>query len=507
MKHASVLRDRPALDPNSLTPFVDRLPLGERIRSEATRPSPSNPSAQIPFYRLPMRELRAKLHRDLPATRLWTFGNTFPGPLFETRTGQGLLVEWANELPRAHFLPIDHSLHGAEADKPEVRAVVHLHGAKVGPESDGYPEAWFVPGQSQTCHYPNNQEASMLWYHDHAMGINRLNVYAGLLGVFMIRDEVEDSLGLPHGPYEIPLILCDRMLDKEGQLYYPASADPEHPWIPELFGDMTLVNGKLFPYLEVEPRRYRFRLLNGSNGRFYYLALANNQEFHQIGTDQGLLPSPIALKNLTLAPGERADLIVDFAPHRGKEILFHSDSLSLLQFRVSATAAKEPGSLPATLRPVARIPESQAVKTRQLTLNEYQDPKGPTILMLLNESRWHMPVTEQPVLNTTEIWELVNLTEDSHPIHLHMVRFQILDRRRFDLFDFQSKRKVRFTGPVTPPEPNEAGWKDTVRAEPKMITRIIVRFEGFPGRYVWHCHILEHEDNDMMRPYDVLPAK
>ena len=211
-----------------------------------------------------------------------------------------------NALPSEHFLPMDHTIHGAEADKPAVRTVVHLHGAKTAPESDGYPEDWIVPGKSSLYYYPNQQDAAMLWYHDHALGINRLNVYAGLLGTFFIRDSVEDALNLPKGKYELPLILYDRLLTHEGQLLYPVSPDPQSPWVPEIFGNAILVNGKLFPYLDVEPRKYRFRVLNGSNARFYNLsfvengsgenATANQNEvpFHQIGTDQGLLSAPVA---------------------------------------------------------------------------------------------------------------------------------------------------------------------------------------------------------------------
>lgn len=508
MRHAAPATERPSLDPNSLTRFVDPLPLGETARSAGTRPIPGHSSARAPFYRIAMRQIEVKLHRDLKPTRLWSFGDSAFSPIFETRSGEGFFVEWANELPKEHFLPIDHSLHGAEENQPEVRAVVHVHGAKAPPESDGYPEAWFEPGRSQLCYYPNEQDAAMLWYHDHAMGINRLNVYAGLVGLLNIRDSFEDGLKLPSGKYEVPLLLCDRFLDRESQLYYPVSGDPKSPWTPEVFGNLTLVNGRLFPYLDVEARPYRFRMVNGSNARFYYLSLDSGLEFHQIGSDQGLLPAPVSLKLLTLAPGERADLIVDFSAHRGKHLVLHSDTAPLTQFRVSgAETSGRSAPLPAVLRPVRRIPETEAVKTRLLTLNGYEDLKGNTILMLLNESRWHMPVTEKPVLGSTEIWELVNLTDDSHPIHLHMARFQILDRRRFEPFAFQTSRTVRYTGPVLPPDPNEAGWKDTVRAEPKMITRIIVRFDGFAGRYVWHCHILEHEDNDMMRPYDVIPAR
>jgi spore coat protein A, manganese oxidase len=185
-----------------------------------------------------------------------------------------------------------------------------------------------------------------------------------------------------------------------------------------------------------------------------------------------------------------------------------SDSFDILEFRVAAKAsdAKPQPALPATLRPPTRLDPAMAVYTRRLTLDERMNDVQNSMGMLLNNTPWHMPITEKPKLGTTEIWELVNLTDDSHPIHLHLVRFQILDRRRFDQFDFQSKGTLRFTGPIQPPEPFESGWKDTVRADPGMVTRILIPFEGFAGRYVWHCHILEHEDNEMMRPYEVLPA-
>jgi spore coat protein A len=478
------------------------------------RPHPQNKAAKIPYYRIAMREMRVKLHRDLPPTQVWTYANSFPGPVFDTRSGQPLMVEWANELPEKHFLPIDHTIHGAEADKPEVRAVVHLHGGRTPAESDGYPEDWFVSGKSATCFYPNHQDAALLFYHDHAMGINRLNIYAGLQGLFIVRDEVEDALNLPRGKYEVPLVIFDRMLRTDGSFEYPTSGNPKAPWVPEVFGDAMLVNGKLAPYLEVEPRRYRFRIMNGSNGRFFRFSFAPSgarpgadlQDFHQIGSDQGLLSVPLTLKKLQVAPGERCDLIFDFGAYAGKEILLKSDSFELLQFRVSASPISDPSVLPPTLRPVARIPESQAVKTRRLTLDENMDMTRQSMGMLLNNTPWHMPVTEKPVLGTTEIWEFVNLTEDSHPIHLHMVRFQILDRRKFNVYGFQTKGTITYLAPPMPPLPSDAGWKDVVRVDPGLVTRIIVPFEGYTGRYVWHCHLLEHEDNEMMRPFEVVAS-
>jgi len=455
-------------------------------------------------YRIAMRQTEAKLHRDLPATKLWTYGGSWPGPTIETRSGQRIQVEWANELPEKHFLTIDHRLHGAEADKPEVRAVVHVHGAKAPPESDGWPEDWYVPGKSATYSYPNAQDPAMLWYHDHAMGINRLNIYAGLAGAYIIRDSIEDALNLPKGPYEIPLILCDRFLLKDGSLDYPVSGKPGEPWVPEVFGNAMTVNGKLTPYLDVDPRKYRFRVLNASNGRFYHLSLSNGQPFHQIGTDQGLLPAPIAIQDFVLAPGERVDLVIDFKDHAGDQIVLNNDAFPMLQFRVARAKVSDPSALPSVLRAVPKIPESAAVQTRVLTIDEYMNGAEESMLMLLNRAHWHMPITEKPVLDSTEIWSLVNPTDDSHPIHLHLVRFQILDRRKFDTYAYKTAGQLRLIENVEPPEPSESGWKDTVRAHAGMVTRFIIRFEGYPGKYVYHCHVLEHEDNEMMRPYEVV---
>jgi spore coat protein A len=291
----------------------------------------------------------------------------------------------------------------------------------------------------------------------------------------------------------------------DGSLDYPDSGMPNMPWVPEAFGEAMLVNGKMFPYLEVEARRYRFRVLNAANGRFFHLSLSNGQKFFEIGTDQGLIAAPVELESFVIAPGERYELVVDFAGRAGESIVLQSDAFEIMQFRVSKTQTpRDDSSVPSRLRPVEKTPEASAIKTRRIPLVELKGPNGDSMTMLLGGKHWDMPVTENPVIDTVEIWELVNTTEDSHPIHLHLVRFQILDRRSFDEPLFFRTRQIRYTGPVVAPEPHEAGWKDTIRAHSKMITRIIVRFEGYTGRYVWHCHVLEHEDNEMMRPYDVL---
>jgi spore coat protein A len=503
-EHSSSAQRTQVLDPSTVTPFVDALPIPALARAAGLRANAKNATEQLPCYRLAMREALVKVHRDLPPTRMWTMGGTFPGPTIETASGKGLIVEWENQLPPQHFLPVDHSLHGTGKDVPESRAVVHLHGGRTPADSDGYPENWIVPGKTQTCLYPCRQEGAHLFYHDHTMGINRLNSYAGLQGMFFVRDEQEAKLGLPGGKYEIPLLICDRILLKDGQLEYPVSEKPGEVWVPEVFGDAILANGKLLPFVDVEPRVYRFRVMNGANGRFFRFSLANKAAFNQIGSDQGLLAAPVQLRRVTMAPGERADLLIDFSAMAGENVEWISDSFSILQFRVAKATASARGSILAKLRILERLPETRAVNTRRLTLDEKMDDVQRSMGMLLNNTPWHAPVTEKPALNTTEIWELVNLTDDAHPIHLHLVRFQILDRRRIDVFHYQQMNEMRFAGPLVPPDPNEMGWKDTVRADPHMVTRIIVPFEGFAGRYVWHCHVLEHEDNEMMRPFEVV---
>jgi spore coat protein A len=501
------------LDTSTLARFVDPLPIPALARPTGTRPNPAAPALHVPYYRIAMRQFQTKVHRDVPPTTFWGYNASCPGPTFEARSGKPILVEWANDLPQQHIFPLDHTLHGAEADKPKVRTVVHLHGGRTGPESDGFPEDWFVPGQSATSYYPNQQEAAALFYHDHAMGITRLNAVAGLMGLYLIRDEFEDGLNLPKGPYEIPLVIFDRSFRPDGQIYYPVSGKPGAPWVSEYYGSAILVNGKIFPYLEVEPRKYRLRLLNSSNGSFYRLSFSPDASFasagmpfHQIGSEQGFLAAPAQTNLLILGPGERADVILDFSGQAGKEIYLRTNVAMVMQFRVSRGKAADGSSLPVTLRPLPRIPQSAAVVTRELTLADYQNRLGRSNVMLLNGAHWNMPVTEKPVLNTTEIWSFINLTDDSHPIHLHLVRFQILDRRPFDLAVYQLTKKIVFTGPAVELDANELGWKDTVRVDPTTVTRIIVKFEGFAGKYVWHCHLLEHEDNEMMRPYIITPA-
>jgi spore coat protein A len=487
----------PMLHALELPAFVDPLPVAETLR-------PALHKGQHALD-LSMREIHAKVHRDVPPTRMWSYGPTALAPVIEARSHEALQVRWANNLPTQHFLPIDHSLHGCGRDVPDVRAIAHVHGARVPPQDDGHPEDWFVPGKSRTCLYPLQQDATALWYHDHAMGLNRLNTYAGLFGMILVRDKVEDALSLPAGKYEVPLTLYDRNFTADGQLFYATSGDPEHPWVSEFTGDGILINGKIRPFFEVEPRLYRFRALNVANSRFFTLSLSNGQNMTQIGCDQGLLAGPVEMSRLTLAPAERADILIDFTRTAGQNVHLRTGALDILQFRVATQSSSQQSySVPKVLRSIERAPAASAVKTRIITLNEYQDGIGNSMVMLLNRKHWHEPVTERPRINTTEIWEFVNETEDTHPMHLHLVRFQILNRQPYDAFEYLKTKRFSFLSAPIRPEPHELGWKDVVQCPPGLITRIVVRFEGYTGNYLYHCHVLEHEANDMMRPFEVV---
>jgi spore coat protein A len=260
------------------------------------------------------------------------------------------------------------------------------------------------------------------------------------------------------------------------------------------------------------------RILNGCNARFLRLSLSSGQPFHQIGAEGGLLPEPVRLTQILMTPAERADVIVDFSGHKGETILLTNDAPApfpgggqlvigeIMQFGVTKSlSAPDTSSLPASLAVEPTLFEDQAVRVRDLTLSEELDAQGNSIRLLLDGLPFDAPATEKPRLATTEIWRLINLTMDAHPIHLHQTSFHVLDRQPFDVAQYQATKQLHFSGPAVRRAANEAGLKDTVRAMPGEVTRILVPFRDFAGRYVWHCHILEHEDNDMMRPLEILP--
>lgn len=509
----------------TLTKYVDALPIPPVLKPKSTNNG-------IPFYKVRMKEVKQKVHRDLPPTTVWGYEGMYPGPTIVVNKNQKVRVKWENHLPVSHhLLPVDTTVHGAGPNVPAVRTVVHLHGANVESDSDGYPEDWFTNNykivsptfKRKVYEYENKQQATTLWYHDHAIGTTRLNVYAGLAGFYIIHDKKEKKLNLPRGKYDIPLIIQDKTFLDNGDLFYPSGPANPSPILPNpsivpgFFGENILVNGKVWPYLEVEPRKYRFRLLNGSNSRFYNMKLESEDETSlpsmvQIGTDGGLLEKPVQLSQLILAPAERAEIIIDFSELVGKNIRLTNSQPpvdaettgQIMQFRVIQPLCEpDTSNVPTFLKPFYPLPINGAVKERNMFFRVSQDIYGRPHFML-NGLMWDDKVTEQPLLNSIEIWNLINSGFGVHPIHIHLVQFQILSRQPFDVNLYNTTNELKFTGPPTPPDPNEIGWKDTVRAIPGFVTKIIMQFEHYAGAYVWHCHILEHEDYDMMRPMQVI---
>lgn len=511
----------------TLERFVDPLPILERLEPIARSKNSSR-------YRMTMAECTHRFHSSLPPTRVWGYENRFPGPSIDVDQGHQVQIEWRNRLPLRHLFAVDPHIHGAMPPAPAVRTVPHVHGSNTDSASDGLPEMWFVPGESALYTYPNRQRGATLWYHDHALGITRLNVCAGLSGFYLIRDVQERRLELPDGPYEIPLMLQDRQISPSGELLYKPTHDdglelPPGVWGPEFFGSFPVLNGAVYPYLEVEPRLYRFRLLNASNARFFqlYLNLAASPTdvpsyvpFQQIGSDGGLLSRPVTLTRLLLAPGERADLLIDFSATAGKTITLGNDAaapypgwgmgslhapplLDLMQFRCAHSPSKvHTGPLSAPFAPIERLDPALATKHRDFVIIERMDEKGRSLGVRINGKDYSDPVTETVKLGSLETWRFINTTEDAHPMHLHLVQFQVLYRQGFNPEEHRKGNLVP-VGSQRPPAEQEAGWKDTAVVLPGEMLTILVRFEGYTGQYVFHCHMLEHEDNDMMRPFIV----
>jgi len=532
------------LDPLTQPKFVNPLPLPGVI--QPTTPGGTDYNVSISQFSQQLGLYDPVSGQPL-STTVWGYNGSYPGPSFEATKGVPINVTWTNDLvgrngkPLPHLLPVDTSLDWAFTNtrysiaKNGVPVVTHLHGGHTESASDGLPEQWFTPRfkqtgvdfVKQTFHYANDQNAASLWYHDHALGITRLNVYAGLAGFYNLRDPaVESALNLPSGKYEVPIAIQDRMFTADGQLYYPSTpplaGQPNPSILPEFFGDHILVNGEAWPFLNVEPRKYRFRLLNGSDSRVYTLRLSSGTSFTQIGGDQGYLPAPVTLTQLTIAPGERADVIVDFAGLQGQQVIIRNNAKTpfpsgtaadpqtvgqIMAFNVGTTITVPDAPIPATLVPVSPLVQSGA--TRQLLLSEGTDQYGRLEVMLgtIKDGRltFRAPVTENPNLNDVEVWEIYNDTPDTHPIHLHLVQFQVLGRQKFSATTDPvtgALTGVNLVGNASGPAAGETGFKDTVQMNPGEVTRIIAKFD-LPGKYVWHCHILSHEDNEMMRPYCV----
>jgi spore coat protein A len=532
------------LSPNSQQKFINALPIPSVI--QPTTPNGSHYEVSMTQF---TQDLGLKDSYGNPMlTTVWGYNGSYPGPTFEVRKNIPITVRWKNELRNGsdflpHLLPVDTSIHWSMPESwpySGVPLVTHLHGGHVQSASDGNPNAWFTPGftqkgsywSQQIYNYPNDQEAATIWYHDHALGITRLNVYAGLAGYYIVRDEWEDNLNLPSGNYEIPIAIQDRMFTEDGQLFYPSmpeeAGQPNPSILPEMFGDFILVNGKTWPILNVEPRKYRFRFLNGSDSRFYKLYFGNAIPFVQIGTDGGFLNAPVALNQMTLGPGERKDVIVDFSNPElsGQTIILRNNARApfpmgetvnpqtagqIMAFRVTVPLNGTDNSvIPTTLRQYPITVLGAPDKTRQLLLVETEDDYGRLKPQLgtsaLGALNWDQPITENPMLDAIEEWEVINYTEDAHPIHLHLVNFQIISRHKFNIsrYVMGSPNSLQLLGQPKLPTTDESGWKDTAVMYPGEVTRIRAKFDT-EGLYLWHCHILSHEDHEMMRPFYVGP--
>jgi len=496
----------PELCPVILTPFVDAL----------TVPPVAVPTSGVvggvASYEMRMVEFKKKLHRDLPATTVWGYNGYYPGPTIVASTGQPVTVDWINDLRDStgalrtrHYLPVDFCLHGPDTAGAGARVVVHLHGGHVPQAVDGHPDSTFTPGQSRTYTYPNNQPAALIWYHDHALGTTRLNVMMGLAGGYVVTDPVEAALNLPSGAHDVPLILQDRRFHPDGSLDYPAA------WEEHFFGDVALVNGTVWPYANVDRGAYRFRLLNGSNSRSYILHLSNGRPFTVIGNDGGLLEHPVRRDSLLITPGERIDTIVDFSGlPAGTEVLLRNTAASpypsgdamhpalpeIMKFVVQAT----PGLVftpPATLRPITRLDPATADMARDFSLEKMPDACTGQMWMI-NGLHWD-DITERPRLGDTEVWRYINRSGVVHPMHMHLVHFLVLDRTPVSV-----EADTLVFGTPVPPDSVMGGWKDTVPVLPGEAVRVIARFDDYTGRYAYHCHILEHEDHEMMRQFEVV---
>jgi spore coat protein A len=685
MSASGALAQQVPLNPTKIPQFVDPLPLlsvqtGGTIDTFVQATGGNSVTLEMTEFDAKVLPTGTFVAGQAPLTKVWgyrrtsagaTGENTYIGPVIVANRGTPLQVTYVNNLgtTTSSQLPfwktaIDQTLHWANPANVlmttltnyvgPIPAVAHLHGGEVPPVLDGGPDAWFLsqsynatdfpsytpqgPGyytktngavNQAIYNYPNSQEAAPAWFHDHTLGATRLNVYAGLAGAYIITDNTNNSppADLNDPTKIIPLVIQDRMFDTTGQLFFPSiGLNPTvHPfWVPEFVGNVIAVNGKVWPFFEVGPNKYRFLLLNGSNARAYTLDFkvqgkGKSPTFWVISTDGGYLQNPVPVQTLTLMPGERYGVIIDFSAFKAGTTLTLQNSARtpfpggapvqgtttgrVMQFRmlaaapdVNLTLTYTPGAN-SVLRPnpIQRLvnangtPAVTAHKTRLLTLNEVIGAGGP-LEILVNNSKWDglvaglgtpIPgsstdrvgnyVTEVPQEGETELWEIVNLTADAHPIHLHLVQFQLMNRQAFDLKTYTPVYDGVFPGiandpvctpnvycpgygpplnygpspasgnkfggnpDVTPylvgaavaPLPQELGWKDTVIMYPGEVTRIMVRWTptdvavgtdpttaaaAYPFNpnalnqgYVWHCHIVDHEDNEMMRPTLVTP--
>jgi spore coat protein A, manganese oxidase len=463
--------------------------------------------APTDYYEITHKEGKAEILPGL-TTALWGYDGIFPGPTIESRSGRKIVVRYHNEL--------------------QVPVTTHLHGGRTPPGSDGYPTDLILPRSSSThthhehpAHpawsfhrgskdyvYPLEQRAATLWYHDHRMDFTGPQIWRGLAGFHIVHDDVEDALPLPKDKRDLLLMICDRAFDEDGSFLYP-SLDPslqgkpgvKGKYMEGVLGDAILVNGVPWPFMEVSNTRYRFRILNASNARRYRLALdpgpSDGLPFVQVGSDGGLLGAPIFHRTIPIAPAERFDVVIDFSKYPVgtkvtlKNHLGYGTTSRVMRFHVVRNE-KERSAVPERLSDMAErlsdlgefkaLGESNARHTRRFAFT--QAWRNGLVWAINGKVFSPSRIDVRPKLGSTEIWELT--TDVHHPVHIHLVHFKVLSR---------NGRK---------PLPTDAGWKDTIDLRPLEVARVLARFDGYRGKYVFHCHNLEHEDMMMMSNFEVV---
>jgi FtsP/CotA-like multicopper oxidase with cupredoxin domain len=419
---------------------------------------PTRRSRTEDVYECSIREAIAEI---LPGfdTPVYGYDGIYPGPTIRARKGRRVLFTPRNALP--------------------FHSNVHLHGGLQAPRDDGHPQDLIMPGGSFTYRFPNDQDAATLWYHDHAHGANARTIYFGLAGFYLLEDDVERDLDLPRDAYDVPLLIQDRSFNRDGSLRYAEDIDRG------FLGDTILVNGAVAPRMRVERRLYRFRFLNGSNARDLRLRLGRGRVMRQIGSDGGLLEFPLRRRRITLSPAERADVVIDFRDYRpGTELVLHNElgersTVAVMRFDVARGGGSEEARVPRTLRPLAPIPRPNAERSWVLSMAG---------------TEWHTGgrawdpnrIDCRPRLGTSELWQFVNRSQRVHPMHIHGSHFRVIGRSSGRLGD------------------NDRGWKDTVRVAPDERVTVQPYIVSFPGRYVFHCHALEHATAGMMLQMEVV---
>lgn len=592
-----------------LNPDTDKWLLTNELRPISKAQPTPNAFDDATEYRVEMQPIRHTFHPKLPDIPVWSYSKDSLGLIVEAQSGAPTRVMWFNNLSGASLQALLDlgDRQGMEEDHMMTTPhdVVHLHGSRVPWTSDGFPEHVYHPREAHSFFYPNVQPATALWFHDHAMDVTRLNVYAGLYGMYLLRGPEESAL-LPSGDLEIPLILQDKTFSDDGaKLRYEqqvaftdrnsATGKRTLDATPEFIGDFPVVNGQIWPVSLLRPRVYRLRFLNGANARFFNLSWKQDGSsatvpMWVIGSDGGFLPAPVKVSHLLIAPGERADVLLDLRHCKGTQLILSNDapcpysgdpadshfnkgdhsysaldptdpSAELLKIIVdgehdSTDKRFDPNSitLPARVDPLVVKPPAQAIpargefpaleaaieavpidvmeadltangvnfKLRRFKLEEYRlemdtFPGIRVPSVQVNGQSWRTAPALKTSANALEVWEFVNVTPDTHPMHLHLVQFQIMSRTWIQVAPDPSRvspelpEPQKATGylpddlPATVLEDYEKGWKDTVRCNPQQSTRILVRFDGFTGDYVYHCHILEHEDMGMMYRLTVEP--